>query len=429
MLLQITIGNFKSFQEPATLSMVAAKDRASKDPKRIDQENVARGQNGFDVLKTAVIYGANASGKSNFIAGIGFMRDMVLGSTEAKNPLTNTPARHFRLREGFEQQPSHFEVVFLSQGTRYRYGFEVDAKHVVSEWLYHAPKSRESQLFLREGSSYTISGAFREGRAVKDKTRADTLFLSACAQWNGVISEKIVQWFGDSLDMLPGIPGMLGVDFAKVMEEFPQAKDWMQSFVFKLNLSIIDFDFQSRPRELPIEFLELITEKGQGLLQENNGAKIQRVVTTHEKYSESGEISGREQFLLHRDESIGTQKIFHLALPILFSLQQGRVIIIDELDSSLHPLLVQKIVQLFHENTNVPASQLIFTTHDTTLLDSSIFRRDQVWFTEKDQYQASVLYSLHDYKIENTKKVREDEVYAKNYLIGKYGAIPYINRL
>jgi uncharacterized protein len=109
--------------------------------------------------------------------------------------------------------------------------------------------------------------------------------------------------------------------------------------------------------------------------------------------------------------------------------RQFQVIIIDELDSSLHPLLVQKIVQLFHENTDVPAGQLIFTTHDTTLLDSSIFRRDQVWFTEKDQYQASVLYSLYDYKAESTKKVREDEVYAKNYLIGKYGAIPYINRL
>lgn len=419
MLIEFSAGNYRSFQETVTFSMQAAKLR-SKD-KRLDQEAVFTVNGKFSLLKSAAIYGANASGKSNLIDALSFMSQMVLSSAQRQST-DPTGAAPFALNTKTEKSPSIFQIIFFINGKTYRYGFEIDQEKVHAEWLYHRRK-RETVLFLREGQEFEISNVFKEGAGLERKTRSNALFLSVVDQFNGEIAATIIHWFKHQLRIVSGLRDEQYLFFtAKRMENESFRMD-IVAFVKELDVGIIDIQKSQRPFKMPVT--ADMPEKLRNFLLDpeiiKNTQKIQ-FDTIHKKYSGTDE-AGNGLFALEQ-ESEGTRKLFFLSGLLLDTLNNGAILLIDEFDARLHPLLSTKIISLFNsKETNPHNAQLIFATHDTKLLDKNVFRRDQIWFTEKNRYGATDLYSLAEYSIRN------DASYAKDYIAGKYGAIPYLGNI
>jgi AAA15 family ATPase/GTPase len=422
MLIEFSVENYRSFKDHATLSMVASKITA-KD-KQLDEENVIRIDDQLALLKSAAIYGANASGKSNLVDAIRFMRGFVLTSSKGTQIAELINVEPFRLSTETENKPSYFEIVFLLDRKQYRYGFEVNAKRVVAEWLYYVPKSREAKLFERHLDKITFSNTFKEGKGIADKTRENALFISVSAQFNGPIAKNVVQWFKD-LNISSGLDDVM--DRLRTLERFESERDKVDivQFVKRLDLGIADIQTEKAsrssddiPSDFPEELRELLT-KIYSLAGEHTIIR-----TFHQKYDSGGRQASLEVFDIDRHESDGTKKLFALAYPLIQALRNGHVLVIDELDARLHPLVTRTIIELFNSKESNPGNaQLIFTTHDTNLLSNKFFRRDQIWFTEKDKLGATHLYSLVEYK------VRNDASFESDYIHGKYGAIPFIGNV
>lgn len=419
MLIEFSIGNYRSFKEIVTFSMVAAKINA-KD-KKLNESNVFRINENLSLLKSAAIYGANASGKSNFAQAINFMKYFVLSSSKETQAKEAISVEGFRLDTETVKQPSFFQIVFLLEGKRYRYGFEVDKQHVVSEWLFYVPNKREAKIFVRERDSIKLSNVFKEGKGITDKTRSNALFLSVAAQFNGAISQKILLWF-INLNVTLGIEDRAYFHYTVDSFENNQHKNDIIEFVKKLDLGIDDIIIEknnitaeSLPPAMPESIKNLILTEG--------GYNI-TVQTLHRKYDSEGKLAPPELFGLESNESEGTQILFAWAGPLISTLKSGNILLIDEFDARLHPLISCAIINLFNsKETNPFNAQLIFITHDTNLLSDKIFRRDQIWFTEKDKQGATHLYSLAEYKVSN------DASFESDYIHGKYGAIPFIGDL
>jgi hypothetical protein len=201
----------------------------------------------------------------------------------------------------------------------------------------------------------------------------------------------------------------------------------VKDFLDKADLGFTDLmveEFDITKETLPSNMPDKLKEK---LIIDLKGKKGYNIVSIHNKYDKNHNVSGTEFFPFEKYESEGTKKYFRLAGPVIDTLQHGKVLVIDELDARLHPALTTAIVQLFNSNeTNKKNAQLLFATHDTNLLNSCTFRRDQIWFTEKDYGESTILFSLAEYKTEDGMKIRKDEAYEKNYIAGRYGAIPFI---
>ncbi len=416
MLVAFSVENYRSFKERVTLSMLAA-DLSSKPP-TLDSSNVFQPRDDLKLLTSAAIYGANASGKSNLVAALSFMRSYILNSsreTSLREPVNITP---YRLSTETEKSPSRFEIVFVQQGTIYRYGFLVSRRQVEEEWLYAATGKKEAYLFERAHEEIRVNRrTFKEGDGVEERTRPNALFLSATAQWNGKRAGKILEWFEK-------MTVNAGVDDSSTQRRLVQrygSEDLpldLIDFVRRLDLGIEDMRLEREPaREL-----QLRDDDGSVRIASVGGST--RVRTTHSKYDEKGGVVGTELFDLLANELQGTRRLFTLAEPILAALRSGAPLVIDEMDARLHPILTCAIVGLFNSpETNPKHAQLIFTTHDTNLLGSDLFRRDQIWFVEKSRRGELTLYSLAEYK------VRNDAAYEKNYIAGRYGAIPYLGML
>ena len=426
MLIEFTVGNFRSFKDPVTLSMVAA-NRVSKD-KSLDEENTISVDDNLKLLTSAAIYGANASGKSNLVAAMRFMRDFVLDSARATQAEDQIEVERFRLSTETEDKPSFFELIFLLDSIKYRYGFEVTAQRVVAEWLFFVPGSREAKLFARELDDIKVSARFREGRGIEARTRPNALFLSVATQFNGEVSRKILTWFGQ-LAIILGI-GDDSVALIMASERFHRTKDKeaILKFVKSLDLGINNVSSVRVTPPWDLEAFATFKELRDVLARIEGQTGIQlpegdiSISTIHHKYDAQGNPVGTEVFDLGYQESAGTQRLFRLAFPVLDALSKGRVLVIDEMDARLHPLVTHAIIRLFNNKRNNPNNaQLIFTTHDTNLLSNKIFRRDQIWFVEKDRFGASHLYSLAEFK------VRNDASFERDYIQGRYGAIPFIN--
>lgn len=424
MLIEFTVGNFRSFRDPQTLSLVAAPIK-SKDP-ALDENAVIQMADNPDLLTSAAIYGANASGKSNLVQALGFMKRFVMHSPKETKATGGIQVEPFRLHAAAVGQPSHFEIVFIEEGKRYRYGFEVTKERVTAEWLFFVPSTREARLFEREGDDITVGTYFKEGRDLEQHTRPNALFLSVVAQFNGKQAQKLVAWFR-RLGIISGVDdmGMMPFTVMQLVEgEYSQA---IRDLICRLDLGIGDLQVEKRsvsskpnlPDEMPDEirqaFLTIMNAS------DTEGLAIH---TLHTQYDDEGNPTGQELFDLDAHESEGTQKLFAMSGPLLDTLQEGDVLVVDELDARLHPLMTREIISLFnHKTTNPNGAQLIFNTQDTNLLDNSLFRRDQIWFVEKDQQGASHLYSLAEFK------VRNDKDYERGYIQGRYGAVPYLSHI
>jgi hypothetical protein len=430
MLIEFSVGNYRSFKETVTFSMVASKVTA-KD-KKLDDNNVFNIDNELSLLKSAAIYGANASGKSNLAVALCFMQWFVLNSSKETQVAEVIDVEAFRLSTETVGEPSFFEIVFLLDGKRYRYGFEVDTQQVVSEWLFYVPKTRETKLFVRELDRFELSKRFKEGQGITDKTRNNALFLSVVAQFNGEIAKKILLWFSRTLNVISGLDDKTYRSYTVGYFDNKQYSADIIQFINKLDLGIDNIQIEKTPiTEVSLTKVLGELSRRKSLLRSpeitletelpSQETSITAVKTVHRKYDTEGKQISLEVFDLDKQESEGTKKLFAFAGPILDTLRNGKVLVIDELDARLHPLITKAIIALFNSNeTNPQNAQLIFMTHDTNLLNNKIFRRDQIWFTEKNKQGATDLYSLVEYK------VRNDASFESDYIRGRYGAIPFI---
>lgn len=425
MLVQFSIKNFRTFKDKATLSFIAS--NYDKDTR--EDENIFKDTNhNLRLLKSCVIYGANASGKSKFIEALVFMKSFVIHSSKDSQKGDRIPVEPFKLNSVSELEPSEFEVIFTNGEVLYRYGFEVTSKVVVSEWLYAKPKTKEIELFYRDYQDIEIHKRnFQKGNTLVKEglIRDNALFLSVAAQFNEKNSVDIIEWFKD-IATISGIKEEGYEGFTIDKSKDPNFKNRILELLKAADLGIQDIqvemlDTEKLPNDMPKELIDFIIKKSE---EDEDAEFLADVLTSHKKYDDNNNLVGKVSFSLDDDESFGTRKFFALTGPVLDSLENGRTLVIDELDSKLHPNLVCKIVSLFNSKEKNPKNaQLLFNTHDTNLLSSGLFRRDQVWFTEKNKFGEGNLYSLADFKSDD---VRKNDPFEDNYIKGKYGAVPYL---
>lgn len=431
MLIEFSVGNYRSFHQPVTLSLRAASLR-SRDA-QLDADTSFK-HHGLKLLRSAAIYGANASGKSNLIHAMDFMCNWVLSSSKDSQSGEAIRVEPFRLHTEARDKPSYFQIIFELEGVRYRYGFEADTKRVHSEWLYHT-RQKESTLFIREGDRVDLSGVFKEGRGLEERTRSNALFLSVAAQFNGSLSMAILDWFRKRFNIISGLEdmGYRGYTLSRFQKD-EAFRQRVIAFVREADVGIADvavrrkpFDESSIPPELREAIKALQTNLRDSGESRNDGDEsmwVNEVKTYHKIFNQEFALPDLEEFDLGEQESEGTQKIFFLAGPLLNTLDEGKILVIDEIEARLHPLITRAIIRLFNSpKTNPQNAQLVFATHDTGLLRSDFFRRDQIWFTEKTRYGATDLYSLAELQ------VRNDASFDKDYIGGRYGAVPFIGGL
>lgn len=418
MIEEFSFGNFWSFKDIQTLNMTAAKIKSKNS--QLDNINIFPVNKDISLLKAKAIYGANASGKSNVIkALVSFIR-IIKDSVKEEKALSLIDS--FQLSTETENMPTFFQLIFRIGKTRYRYGFEADDKSIKSEWLFSTPNKREQPLFIREDKLIVEINQthFEEGvmyqklfENSKDPIFTDTsLFLTHLSSTGfGKLSKQIVKTIS-SISIISGLGhrGMYGIAGDSLSDSVK--KKFILDFLKKADIGIDDLDTVEITNEnLPDNIEDEVKE-------DLKKGKI--IVSSRTKYNVELKSEGKSDFSFGMQESEGTKKMFELSPFIYRSLKEGTQLFIDEFDSRFHPLLTKKIVELYNSIENKKA-QLIFTTHDTNLLSSDLLRRDQIDFVEKDKYGASHLYTLVE-----IKGVRNDASFEKDYIQGKYGAIPFL---
>lgn len=412
MLLQFKVKNFQSIKEEAILSMVPSSDKSHP-------ENLAH-EGKKDALKSAAIYGANAAGKSAviraFVAAI-----MVVRTSDTRNITQKIPGMvPFQFDEETAQGPCSFEFYFVAQnGVPYRYGFTADADCVHEEYLYYYASARPSRVFER-GDKFTYNQADESSFSkYEEKNTPNKLFLATATNWGNAKTAPAYQWLADSIDVYePDFTMQTLALQAFEKDEQGELKQFTLSLLRQADINIDEIKVDIVP--LSNQAKELVFTDSAGNLVPQGQVKAVRIHAGHHVQSESGKEA--QFFLDLNEESLGTKQLFWFS-PILKEVfGKGKTMVIDELDRSLHPFLVQFLVELFHTpEINQTNAQLIFTTHDTTLLSLDTFRRDQIYFVEKDSHTAATeLYSLDEFS------VRKNENIEKGYLLGRYGAIPYL---
>ena len=405
-LLQFTVGNYRSFHQARTFSMVPS--RIQDNPKECV---VAEGH--YRYLTAAAVYGANSSGKSNLVMALATMKRMVLNSVKLNDHdfLFYDP---FLLAEDSGNQPTHFEIVYLdADETRVRYGFDYTLRQIEREWLFISKKNKkELPYFVRDEEGIGVDEMlFAEGIGLEERTNDNRLFLSLVAQLGGTISKNVLDFFNSGYNVISGLnsQGYEGLTERQFLNKEAESVDALQFF-----------------KDLQLGFIDIETDEH----EIEKGRKAIDVFTVHNIYNKDGEITGKQRFRFDYCESQGTQKLFELAGPLFEALRHGRLLVMDELDAKMHPLISQHIIKLFSsEKTNQHHAQLLFTTHDTNLLSSHLLRRDQIWFTEKDKAESTDLYSLMHIVLPDGTKPRGDGNLERNYIKGRYGAVPYLSTI
>ncbi|MGL4632301.1 MAG: AAA family ATPase [Leadbetterella sp.] len=434
MILQFSVTNYRAFKEKVTLSLLAS--NYDKDTR--ENENVILNEKfNYRILKSAVIYGANAGGKSKFIEALIFMRHFTLMSSKDTQKGDQISIEPFRLNAKSITQGSEFEIVFFLKNNIYRYGFEVEKNKVVAEWLYHKTKTKENELFYRDYQkiTYQTKKFAKLDTLVKENlVRDNALLISVLAQFNDLLAESILDWFKD-LKVISGLKEEGYLNDTMLLSKESKQKQRILTFLKNADIGIDDFklkkptfeDLDTDKINVPKELKDAIAGLNSYIkktLMDENRERFSDVITYHKQFDEDGKYLKDIEFSLLEDESSGTRKYFALIGQIIKIIDIGGVLFVDELDSKIHPNLVCKIVSIFNsKNLNPNNAQLVFNTHDTNLLSSGLFRRDQIWFVKKDMDGASKLYSLADFK---TDEVRKNEAFENNYIRGKYGAIPFL---
>lgn len=415
MLVEFRVKNFRSLRGEQVLSLVASPDRTFRDTHCLPTN--------FKVVpwvtRSAVVYGANATGKSNLMFALAVMRQLVALSTKLTDAQFAEQYTPFLLDDTSASEPTEMEVTLLRDGLRYQYGFTYDARRIRAEWLIVYRHRKGQRWFERqfdagkgEETWAPFSTHFKGERETWRKaTRPQALFLTTAAQLNSGQLGPLLDWFVNGMTLLTGNGGLNPLATLSRLDD-PGFKARTLELLRAADIHVADI----RVEKLPGQQFEFVLQPGKPAEVKTSGREIPEVQFLHR--ARNGELVAFDR----RFESAGTQRLLAYAGPLLDAIENGKLLVIDELDRSLHPLLARFIVGLMHNPAaSTKAAQLWVTTHDTSLLDTDLLRRDQIWLVEKDEDQASRLYPLSDFS------PRRNEALERGYLMGRYGGIPFIS--
>lgn len=414
MLIQFSVKNFMSIKDEIIFSMLAGAGEENI-------ENTIKVKNSNDkYLKSTAIYGANASGKTNFMKALTAAILMVRKSNlrNINEPLLEM--KPFKFDKNLAKEPCKFEFVFMKNNIKYIYGFSADVNRIYTEYLYKYLSAKPSLVFDRKNvNEYKFTQSEQSKlEELATKNTEKKLFLSTATEWNYEKTKDAYMWFSENIDTYSDYMNI--GDFA--FNRFENDKDGsLKKFTINLlrEADIVIKDYNFEVENIKVKNL-VATINNIPVPNENIVQKAVKISTLHEIEDENGKIEDYELDLV--DESLGTQNLFFFSPILKDAFEKGKVIVIDEIDKSLHPLLVEFVIRLFHNSEiNKNNAQLIFNTHDTNLLSLSLFRRDQIWFAGKDVKKgATDLYPLDDFSVRKTENIQ------KGYLNGRYGAIPFV---
>ena len=423
MLIDFSVTNYRSILERQTLSMAASS--YFKELEALNTFDVGLADKVPRLLRSTVLYGPNASGKSTLIQALNFVQDCILNSQKESQSGDVIGTVPFKLTADSRAADSAFEVTFVEQGVRYEYGFCCNRERFTEEWLFAYPLGRAQKWFHRVFDAkagkdvYKFSKSFEGDRKRQDwkaQTRSNALFFSTAIQLNNEQLKPAFAWFQQRLKVM-GSAHNLAAGYTADRCKDDAIKSRVIEFINSADLSIADirldellFSTEMLPKKLPVAVRD-------ELVHGMTGKKMPARVTFIHKDIQTQEAIEFDE----GEESDGTRALFAFAGPWLDVTDNERVLVVDELDTSLHPLLVHHLVKRLHQNNS--KAQIIFTTHDTTLLSQKLLRRDQVWFMEKDASKATRLYPLSDFS------PRENEAVERGYLNGRYGGIPFLKEL
>lgn len=400
-IIEFSASNFRLFKQKVTFSMLARKSGHTFE------------SNGKHLLKTSLIYGPNASGKSTLLNVFIQLRNGVINSANSTEG-SNIRYQPFEL-SSTENEPTFFEVVFSLDKQIFRYSFSHVKETIVEENLVQILSTgSEKKYLVRNGQNIKLYADFKKSKDVADvKTRPGVLFLSAASQWNDALAIKIVEGF-KNINVISGPDsGNYRGYTMNMFKEGEDKKNKILDFLKKADFCIEDGKVEKM--EIPENVKKQVSAAIKDLPD-----KIDTVYFSHNKFNAEGVIVGTKRFNLG-DESAGTQKFFDALGPIVDTLENGKVLFIDEFDNSIHPYLTKFVVNLF-EKSNPHNAQLVVTTHDTSLLSYKELNKEQFWFTEKDRFGAANLFSLSEFKLRNNTEL------SKKYLEGRFGALPFIDQ-
>lgn len=428
MLLEFRVCNYRSIGEEQVLSLIPANKQ-----KDHLQNILTKGK--YQALNAISLYGQNGSGKSNLLLAMSFL-DKLIHISARTSSTTKLPYDPFLLREGWEGKPTRFEITFVLEDNRYRYGVEFTAKEVQKEWLFRKTQSREVSLFEREGSTIDVSSGFNGSKKVIDAaieaTRENALFLSTCDMLNLEEAKTIFNWFR-YFSMIDG----LNTEALQTVDLWDKEgyKDKIKQYLETLSLNIADVDIATKEFD-ELDLTDNVPKEVKNKLSKLlKGKQGYQVIAKHTLYDNDAKPTPNlVSWEWWEKESAGSKKAFELSGPILWTLANGGVLIIDEIEAKMHPVMTLNTIDIFLDPASNPnKAQLIFATHDTNLLTYSTLRRDQIYFVEKNQWESSELYSLSDFVyFENkngefkTEKERPDTDKEKRYFEGRYKAIPVL---
>lgn len=416
MFVEFSAKNFRSLRDEQTLSMVSSTDRSHLATHTIETgvRSVAR------LNRAGVVYGANASGKSNLIFALMTMRNLVLQSTSMLDAARAEQYTPYRLERSSAGDSTEFEIVVLLDGTRYQYGFSYDAQRIRDEWLIVYKTGKGQSWFERrwndakgEHEWAPFSSYFTGAKETwRQATRPGALFLTTAIQLNNEQLKPLWNWFTDGL-VVVNWAGALGIGQTLQRMDDPAFKDRALSLLRSADLHIADIQVEN----VPGHQVAFKLEAGKAPELSTSVQDLPIVKFVHK-------LKGEDAVAFDgRFESAGTQRLLSYIGPILDVLESGKLLVVDEFDSSLHPMVVRFVLSLFHDpEVSKHGAQLWMTTHDTSLLDTGLLRRDQFWFMDKDERQASRLYPLTDFS------PRRGEALEKGYLRARYGGVPFISR-
>ncbi len=414
MLLRFAVSNYRSFKEEQELLLTAVS--ALKEDREILIEPDAPSVN-ENVLPVALIYGPNASGKSNLVRAYQFMKGAILFSHEKRQRIGDAriPRHAHKLDPEWVDRPGTFDIEFVAGHVRYHYGFEATDGEFLREWLYAYPEGRQRRLFERENGEIEFGRNLTgRNRALWERTREDSLFLSVAAQNN----HKILRPVADFLSALPviGAREHRSPFFGRRLKE-PDSRT--MAFLKQADTGIVDFRLDTKkipPEDIKFRhaLIMALRSVGEEVEEEEDADEFQILQLAHRGRE------GRKVFFDIEDESDGTLRLLDILDPVFATLEKGTTIVIDELGASLHTHAAAAIIRLFlSKETNPRGAQLVATTHDTNLLNTEGVRRDMIWLVEKDEEGASHLYPLTDFR------TRKEWNIERGYLQGRFGAIPF----
>lgn len=386
MLLQFSATNHRSIKNTAIISMKASKDNPIN-------ECLISPDGQKKLVPVMVLYGANAAGKSNILHAMFLMREMVCGTYAKLLKGEELPQEPFAFTKDITE-PTNFEIIYFYKGIKYAYGFSFDRAQILMEYLYHWPNGKETLIFFRENGKFEFRENMQEQMTLAGRTADNRLYLVSSNEWNCTQTEKAYRWFFEKFVMFVGM-GMSLETTLSVIGKGGIKKQRIIKEMLYADLGIKDL-LVTGPKENP------------------------NILTIHRLTDELGNET--DYALLLEQESTGTQKFFSRIGMWIEALQNGSVLVVDEIESSMHPLLTKHLIEMVQDaavNTN--HAQLIFTTHDTEILNLSLLRRDQIWFAEKDEKSMQTdIYALTEFSPKKSENI------SKSYLQGRYGAIPFI---